>query len=118
MAKTWVLSTETKGTGATVVPLESVTKRSSPAEPLVVPPKPQARPEPAPEPPAPRRFRVVDLMTRETLADDAGIRETVDALSEVRSVVDVSVSVWQPATERWRTLTFSERRALWELADR
>ena len=49
MAKTWVLDTETKGTGANVVPLEKVLRR--PEE------KPAARPKrPAPAgKPAPRR---------------------------------------------------------------
>jgi hypothetical protein len=116
MGKTWVLSTETKGTGATMVPLESVTKRSSRGEPLVVPPKPQPRPQAAPEPRPPRRFKVVDVMTRETLIEGAGAREAIDVLEDVRSIVDVYVYVWQPEHDRWRMLTFSERRAMWELA--
>jgi hypothetical protein len=117
MRKTWVLSTETKGTGATMVPLESVTKRSPRGEPLVVPPKPQPRPQAAPEPRPPRRFKVVDVMTRETLIEGAGAREAIDVLEDVRSIVDVYVYVWQPEHDRWRMLTFSERRAMWELAD-
>jgi hypothetical protein len=118
MGKVWVLSTETKGTGATMVPLERVTKRSSHPEPLVVAPKaPPRRPE-APEPRPPRRFRVIDMMTRETLIDDASARQTIDALKGVRSIVDVYVYVWQPEQHRWRMLTFSERHAMWELAGR
>ena len=35
MGKTWVLKTETKGTGATMVPLESTTQRSAPTEELL-----------------------------------------------------------------------------------
>ncbi len=116
VGKTWVLSTETKGTGANMVPLDRVTKHSSSAEPLFVPPK---RREPRPDTPearAPRRFRIVDVMSRLTLADDVDARGAVDALERVRSLVDVDVYVWQEARERWRPLTSPERHAIWELA--
>jgi hypothetical protein len=116
MPTTWVLHTETKGTGATMVPLESVTKRSSTPEPVVVPRKPRPRQAQAPGPRPPRRFRVVNVMTREALVDDAGTREAVDALKGVRSIVDVNVYVWQEERDRWRMLTYGERQALWELA--
>jgi hypothetical protein len=112
MAKTWVLQTETKGTGATVVPLESTTKRASESTPLHVPRKPEPRaPEPVP-PRTPRRFRVVDLMTRETLVDDAPAAVAVAALKDVRSTVDVTISVWDEHRERWRPLTLAEQRAM------
>lgn len=117
MGKTWVLSTETKGTGATMVPLERVTKSSSRGEPLVVPPKPRPRLPQPPTPRAPRRFKIVDVMTQETLADDATTRQAVDVLKQVRSIVDVYVYVWLQEYERWRMLTFSERRTMWELAE-
>jgi hypothetical protein len=116
MSKVWVLKTETKGTGATMVPLESTTKRSSPAEPVFVPREPAPREQPAPEVPAPRRFRVVDVMTRQELVGDGSARDAVQALRDVRSLVDVDVYVWQPIQERWRMLTSPERHALWELA--
>lgn len=119
MGRTWILDTETKGTGANMVPLERVlSKRSAPTEPVFVPRKPSTK-EPAPPEPAPkepRRFRVVDVMTRRALISDAGVRATVDALKDVRSVVDVSIYVWQAERERWRMLTFDERRTLWALA--
>ena len=121
MGKVWVLDTETKGTGANMVPLERVTsKHSSPADPVLVPRKRRRTPrEPAPpEPKEQRRFRVVDIMTRQELADGAELRETVQALAGVRSIVDVNVYVWQPERERWRMLTLDEGRALWELAHR
>jgi hypothetical protein len=113
---TWVLHTETKGTGATMVPLESVTKRASAPEPIVVPRKPRPRPEAAPEPKLPRRFRVVDVMSNEPLVDDGTAREVMDALEGVRSIVDVNLYVWQEERDRWRMLTFPERHAMWELA--
>jgi hypothetical protein len=114
MAKTWVLKTETKGTGATMVPLESTTNQASTPAPLHVPPKPKPQPrEPEPpEPRAPRRFRVVDVMTRETLVDDAPAAVAIEALKNVRSTVDVTISVWDDGRERWRPLTLSEQRAM------
>jgi hypothetical protein len=116
MSKVWVLDTFAKGTGASVVPLErTVTKPSSAVEPVFVPRKPAPRPTEAPEPRPQRSFRVVDVMTREVLVADGTARETVDALEQVRSIVDVDLYVWQPTQERWRMLTFGERRAMWEL---
>ena len=56
-------------------------------------------------------------MTQETLADDATTRQAVDVLKQVRSIVDVYVYVWLEEDERWRMLTFSERRTVWELAE-
>ena len=115
MGRIWVLDTATKGTGAEMVPLDKVQKKPAPSsEPFFVPPKTKPRaPKPA-EPRAPRRFKVVDVTTREVLADGAGARETVELLGDVRSTVDVTVSVWEPATERWRLLTLGEQLTLWD----
>jgi hypothetical protein len=115
MAKVWVLDTETKGTGAHVVPLDRVEQRAQRAlEPIFVPPKRKPRAPKPPGPRVPRRFRVVDVMTRELLADEADARATLDALEQVDHVVDVKVFVWEPRSERWRLLTLGEQRALWE----
>ena len=116
MAKKWVLQTETKGTGATMVPIERATGRAAAPEPLHVPRKPPPR---APEPPAPRiphRFRIVDVMTRQTLVDDGSAAEAVAALKDVRSTVDVTVSVWDRDRSRWRPVTMGEQQALFEFA--
>jgi hypothetical protein len=115
MAKTWVLRTETKGTGAQVVPIETVEKRSSTTKPVFVPREPLRRAEPKAKARAPKRFKVVDVMTRRPLVDDAGTRETVERLKDVRSVVDVNVYVWQEDRDRWRLLSLAEQRA-WDLA--
>jgi hypothetical protein len=120
MATTWVLHTETKGTGAQMVPLESVKKRSSGSstgEPVPVPRKPRRahRAEPS-KPREPRKFKIVDVMTRQALTEDATTQEAVDELKGVRSVVDVNIYVWQHERDRWRMLTFAEQRALLELA--
>jgi hypothetical protein len=119
MAKVWVLDTETKGTGANVVPLEKVVRKPAPApEPLSVPRKPRPRPAPEPEPRRPPEFKVVDLMSREALVEGAGTRETVAALRDVRSIVDVNVFARRGEDEDWRLLTLGEQRALWKLRDR
>ena len=52
MGKTWVLDTETKGTGANMVPLEKVQKKPAAEEDPA--PRRRARPA-APAKPAPRR---------------------------------------------------------------
>jgi hypothetical protein len=114
MARVWVLDTSTKGTGATMVPLESVLRKSSgETDPIYVPPP--ARPtDPSPaEPPRPWSFKVVDIMTQAVLVEDGSVRATIDALNEVRSIVDVNVYVRDPETAKWRLLTLREQRLLW-----
>jgi len=121
MGKIWVLDTETKGTGANMVPLEKVLERPDARrehERIFVPRKPHPRPPEAPPPPEPPLFKVVDLLTRETLAEDADGRTTVDVLKGIRSVVDVTISRWDYETEQWRLLSLDERRAIWQLRDR
>jgi len=112
--KVWVLDTETKGTGAQMVPLESVLKQPQPKEHLLDPRMRRPKPEPEAGPPAPRRFKVVDVSTRQVLADDVDARTTLDLLGRQRSSVDVNVHVWEPGEERWRLLTLAERQLLWE----
>jgi hypothetical protein len=113
MAKTWILKTATKGTGAEMVPLESVLRKGSDTGPDFV--LPELR-EPArePEPRQPYLFKVVDVMTREVLAEDADARTTIEVLEDVPSIVDVTIHVWDANAERWRMLTFGETKALWE----
>ena len=118
MGRTWVLDTETKGTGAQMVPLEKVLR-----EPTGKPARrPVRRPEPSPSPERspskPRRFKVVDVLTREVLAEGAGTRATVDLLDDVRSLVDVTIYVWSDPLGNWQPLTFAESRMLWDLRGR
>lgn|SRR5262245_6518657 len=115
----WVLDTETKGTGAEMVPLERLEKRKRRADKRqrirVIGPKGEA-PAAAAEPdgtPGPRRFKVVSVLSRQVLAEDVGISDALDALRQVGSVVDANVYVWEHEEEDWRPLTMSERRALW-----
>jgi hypothetical protein len=121
LSTVWVLDTETKGTGANMVPLERVLRKpgaESESEPVRVLRQPKPPASKPPEPRSPKRFKVVDLMTREVLADGADTRATVKLLEDVRSIVDVTVWVWQPEAERWRMLTLEETRSLWDYRGR
>jgi hypothetical protein len=84
---------------------------------LFVAPKPRPRPAPAPEPRLPRRFKVIDVMTRQPLVDGASARDTVDVLRDVRSIVDVNVYVWESKRSDWRLLTLAEQRMVWNARD-
>jgi hypothetical protein len=112
--KVWVLDTETKGTGAQMVPLESVTTQPRPKEHFL--PATARRHKTAPQPVerAPRRFRVTDVASRRVLGDELDARATLALLAGQRSSVDVNVSVWEPDEARWRLLTLSEKQLLWE----
>jgi hypothetical protein len=119
----WVLDTETKGTGAEMVPLERLEERKAlkaDRERLrVVGPRaePVAEPVEADGPRIPRRFKIVNVLTRQVLAENAGITEALRALRGVNSIVDVNVYVWDAREDDWRPLRLSERRALWGLRD-
>ena len=123
MAKTWVLETSTKGTGANIVPLDEERDASERApesrerETLWVHAPTRPRPAPEPEPKRPHRFRVVEVTTHRVLADDADARTTVAALRDVHSVVDVAISVWSEKAGRYRLLTHGEQKTLWDLRD-
>ena len=116
--KLWVLDTETKGTGAHMVPLESLRRGSTRGDDLALIElgRPLRRAKVA-EPAGPRRFRVLNVMTNEVVADGASARDTVDVLRCFRSVVDVLVYVWDTDRSRWRMLTLDEQRALWRHRD-
>jgi hypothetical protein len=116
MGRKWVLDTETKGTGAEMVPLERTAKRGLAAElatNVVAPRRPRHVEAPAGR--SPRRFRVVDVMTNAVTVEDASARATVEALEDVRSVVDARVYVWEEDAARWRRLSLGEQKALWAL---
>lgn len=119
MGKVWILDTETKGTGANMVPLDRVLRKPGSGAvkgfrlPALKPPAP------APAPPRmPHRFKIIDVVTREVLAEGLDARATVERLEQVRSIVDVTIWVWEPDGERWRMLLLDEARALWEFRGR
>ncbi len=58
------------------------------------------------------------MLTREVLLDGADARGTVELLQRVRSIVDVTIWVWQAEQERWRLLSLEEARALWDYRGR
>ena len=120
MAKVWVLDTATKGTGAEMVPLEKVLRKpaSEPVRRRARPVPKRARKEKEPEPTPPRRFRVIDALSRQVLADDANAPETIEVLRGIDRPVDVSVYVWEPKPETWRLLTLREKSLLWEFRQR
>ncbi|HEY6671986.1 MAG TPA: hypothetical protein VIZ91_05755 [Solirubrobacterales bacterium] len=118
----WVLDTETKGTGAEMVPLERLEKERKRQKGdrerirVIARDDSVAGNEPATKPEGPRvarRLKVVNVLSRQVLADDVGVAEALQALRTVNSVVDVNVYVWEPSEEDWRPLTLSERRTLW-----
>ena len=116
MGRIWVLDTDTKGTGAEMVPLDKVERKPEPVPPRrFIAPDPGERPEPETQPKPPPRFRVTDA---QVLAERAGTRATVDLLRSRRSVVDVTIDVWDHEQEIWRKLTHGERKVLWELRGR
>jgi len=114
-----VLDTQTKGTGATIVPLERILEKpGSDAVQGFALPGLKPTPRDLPDAPHPRIFKLVDVVTQEALADSVDTRGAVTVLEDVRSFVDVTVYVWEPKTARWRMLTLGETRALWDLRGR
>jgi hypothetical protein len=129
MGKVWVLDTETKGTGAEMVPLEKLLerRRSAPSERIkVIRRKPDrgageravAADADAGAATEPHRFKVVDAVTGQVLAEDAAAREAVAALAGLRSVVDARIDMWDPATAEWRPLSLGEKKVLWGFRSR
>ncbi|HWX95556.1 MAG TPA: hypothetical protein VNZ01_01800 [Solirubrobacteraceae bacterium] len=119
MAKTWRLETETKGTGAHVVPLEQAPERAAAEQELATvtlqrPPRVIDEPEPL----GPLTFKVLDIRSSQVLAEGTDTRATVELLQDVGSVVDVRIYVWMQRAGRWRLLTLDEQRALWRFRGR
>ena len=120
MGKVWVLDTETKGTGAEMVPLERVQRQpDGSGNPTPFVPSRVRRPRDAAAPArCPRRFKVVDVMTERSLGEDLDGPALVEVLRGARRSVDVRVAEWDREHERWRVLTLREQAALWALRDR
>jgi hypothetical protein len=122
MAKVWVLDTETKGTGAQMVPLEKALERkrgtaSGDRITVIRRERDSGADEPAAEvgePRPPRLFKVRNAVSRQVLAEGVGVQGALDALASLRSVVDATVYVWEPEQDEWRPLTIGEQKALWE----
>jgi hypothetical protein len=120
----WVLDTETKGTGAEMVPLEKLRarRRSAPGGPplSVLGPAPDPGLEVesgADEARGPRRFKLVNVITQQLLGEGVEAREAVELLRGVRNIVDLHIYVWEPDDDRWRPLSFAEKKAFWAFRD-
>lgn len=100
-----------------MVPLDTADPGAGPRGPIVVR---EPAPPPAREPEArkPRKFKIVDVLSRQVLAEDVSTRKAVEVLQGMRSVVDVNVYVWNERTEAWEQLSQGDRRRLWDLRGR
>ena len=114
MGKVWILDTETKGTGAEIRPLEKAHDGGARGgHSAIVVREKKARPPKPVEPAGPRRFKLVDVMTRRAMVEDAPLDATVEMLEGVRSIVDVSIFVFEPKPARWQELSLREKQMLW-----
>jgi len=94
MGKVWVLDTETKGTGANVVPLEKVLRRPDPEDKPLPRPKPPARSESkaprAPRPPKPEPERTATALppghVRKKATGELGKVQAVDSRAGTATV--------------------------------
>jgi hypothetical protein len=121
MGKTWVLDTETKGTGAHMAPLEAALRRAGEDRPLATVTfkrPPVAAPDTSPEPPAPLSFKVVDVFNGHELARGVDLQATLGLLERKSSVLDSRVYLWVPSSGRWRLLTLDEHKLLWSYRGR
>jgi hypothetical protein len=114
VAKTWVLDTETKGTGAHVVPLKRAGGAPAPKLDTVTLRRPE-QPARQPESDSTPTFKVVDVMSATVIAEGVDARGAVDALAGMRSVHDARVYARAQASGRWRLLTLAEQRSLWSM---
>ena len=112
MAKTWVLDSETKGTGAHVAPL-APTRRGAERDLSLTRFRAPVRGAAPPAERSPRRFKVVDVLGGGVLAEDVEAPAAVEALGRLRKVMDARVYVRGQSEQRWRLLTLAETRALW-----
>jgi hypothetical protein len=96
-----------------MVPCGGMTERKTPAKIWVPPKRTPREPEP-PKPRPPRRFRVLDVVTRGVLLEDGSVGETLSLLGAVEHMHDVNLYVWEPGEERWRLLSIAEQRVVWE----
>jgi hypothetical protein len=116
MAKTWVLDTETKGTGAHIVPLKSRARDGREKELAIVQLERPPRPPQAPAEEPHTRFRVIDVMSASVLGEDLDAEDAVHELANMRSALDARVYVRSYSDARWRLLSLADTRALWQLA--
>ncbi len=113
MAKTWVLDTETKGTGAHIAPLKEAPAPQAERDLEVVTFKRTPPPVESPAPAPSASFKVVDVMSARVIGEGIDTRATVDLLTRMNSVTDARIYVWAHTAKRWRLLSLREQRTLW-----
>ena len=99
--KVWVLDTETKGTGAEMVPLDKVLRKPASGEPLYVPPKREPRPPKEPEPKRPRSFKIVDVTTGEVLGEHLNTRAAIAAHDHGEAKTNYRLHDWCISRQRY-----------------
>jgi hypothetical protein len=98
-----------------MVPLEKVLRKPGPEPERISVLRRRSKPRqaPPPEPRQPAKFRVIDVMTQEVLAEGADTPSTVELLNGIRSVVDVRIYTWDEQAEKWRLLPHGDQKLLW-----
>jgi len=124
MAKTWVLDTETKGTGAHIAPL----KRDDGAKPRKLnlvrfhpPAAERGSGSAAAEESVPARalrFKVVDILASRVVVEDVTLAAALRALGSSRKAIDARVYVRRSDGGRWELLSLADTRRLWSLRQR
>ena len=124
MAKTWVLDTETKGTGAHIAPLKRNDGAKS-RELNLVRFHPPAAARGSGSDAAERsvsaralRFKVVDILAARVVAEDVTLSAAVRALGSSRKAIDARVYVRRTEGGRWELLSLADTRRLWSLRAR
>ena len=124
MAKTWVLDTETKGTGAHIAPLKRNDGAKS-RELNLVRFHPPAAARGSGSAAAERsvsaralRFKVVDILAARVLVEDVTLSAALRALGSLRKAIDARVYVRRAKDGRWQLLSLSDTRRLWSLSAR
>ena len=128
MGRVWVLDTDTKGTGAEMVPLDTLLERkrsASEADPEKARRrKPRTRRQDdvrrdshedsraAEASRARREFRLVNALSGQLIGERVDLRGACEVLAAARSVADVRVYVRERPDAPWRALTLREQRAL------
>jgi len=124
MARTWVLDTETKGTGAHIAPLKRHDgSRSRKLNLIRFRPPAAARGSgsDAAEQSLPARalrFKVVDILAARVLVEDVTLSAALRSLGSLRKAIDARVYVRRVQGGRWELLSLADTRRLWSLRAR
>ncbi|HTW42250.1 MAG TPA: hypothetical protein VMD79_08040, partial [Solirubrobacteraceae bacterium] len=59
------------------------------------------------------RFKIVDVLSSQVLAEGVDTRAAIRVLEGIGSVLDARIYRWVPKKRRWRLLTLAESKTLW-----